>query len=155
MPGKSAASVFHSRMLELPVKTMPPFSGSCLPKLEISLMNRAGFGRGEGGRAEIHGLVLRQNVNALGIPQGDPYPFQETRVYIIYGDNEFHDDDVRTGPDGKYAFRWLRKGDYTVYTYGECRGEDCPGNSVAVMRNVTIDGKKDVVTVPTITVDNF
>lgn len=110
---------------------------------------------GEGGRAEIHGLVLRQDVNALGIPQGDPYPYQETRVYIIYGDHEFYDDDVRTGPDGKFAFRWLRKGNYTVYTYGECRGEGCAGNSVAVMRNVTIDGKKDVVTVPTITVDNF
>ncbi|MBZ0205136.1 MAG: hypothetical protein K8H89_02345 [Flavobacteriales bacterium] len=107
---------------------------------------------GEGGKAVIKGTVMRQNVNALGIPQGDPYPYQDTRVYIIYGDNDFHDDDVRTGPDGNYEFRWLRKGDYTVYTFGEC---DCPGNSVEVSRKVTIDGKKDVVTVPTIIVDNF
>ena len=110
---------------------------------------------GEGGRAEIRGMVLRQDVNAVGIPIGNPYPYQETRVYIVYGDNEYHDDDVRTGPDGKFIFRWLRKGDYTVYTFGECRGGDCQGNSVAVSRKVTIDGKKDVVTAPTITVDNF
>ncbi len=107
---------------------------------------------GEGGKAEINGTVLRQNVNAIGNPQGDPYPYQDTRVYIVYGDHEFQDDDVRTGPDGQFAFRWLRKGTYTIYTYGEC---DCPGNSVAIERKVTIDGKKDVVTVPVITADNF
>lgn len=107
---------------------------------------------GEGGKAEIHGVVLRQNVNLIGVPQGDPYPYQEARVYIRYGDHDFHDDDVRTGPDGQFAFRWLRKGTYTVYTYGEC---DCPGNSVAIERLVKIDGKKDVVNVPVFIVDNY
>ena len=110
---------------------------------------------GEGGKAEIQGTVLRQNVNGGGTAIGASYPFQETRVYIVYGDHDFYDDDVRTGPDGKYVFRWLRKGDYTIYTYGECRGPECPGNSVAVEYKVKIDGKKDVVTVPVITVDNF
>lgn len=107
---------------------------------------------GEGGRAEIRGMVLRQDVNAVGIPIGSPYPYQDTRVYIVYGDHEYHDDDVRTGPDGRFVFRWLRKGTYTVYTFGEC---NCPGKTVAVNRNVTIDGRKDVITVPTIIVDNF
>jgi hypothetical protein len=107
---------------------------------------------GEGGKAVIKGTVLRQNVNAVGNPQGNPYPYQETRVYIIYGDNEFQDDDVRTGPDGNYEFRWLRKGKYTVYTFGEC---NCPGNSVEISAVVNIDGKKDVVTVPTMTANNF
>lgn len=110
---------------------------------------------GVGGKAEIQGTVLRQNVNSAGTAIGSSYPFQETRVYIVYGDHDYYDDDVRTGPDGKYVFRWLRKGDYTIYTYGECRGAACPGNSVAVESKVKIDGKKDVVTVPVITVDNF
>lgn len=107
---------------------------------------------GEGGKAEIRGTVLRQNVNAVGNPIGEPYPYQDTRVYIVYGDHDFQDDDVRTGPDGQYVFRWLRKGDYTVYTFGEC---NCPGNSVAISHKVSIDGKKDVITVPTITALNF
>lgn len=107
---------------------------------------------GEGGKAEIRGAVLRQNVNAVGNPIGEPYPYQDTRVYIVYGDHDFQDDDVRTGPDGQYVFRWLRKGDYTVYTFGEC---NCPGNSVAISHKVSIDGKKDVITVPTITALNF
>lgn len=107
---------------------------------------------GEGGKAEIRGIVLRQDVNAAGQPLGDPYPYQEARVYIAYGDHDFHDDDVRTGPDGLYVFSWLRRGDYRVYTFGEC---DCPGGSVAVERTVTISDKKDVMTVPTITVENW
>lgn len=107
---------------------------------------------GVGGKAEIQGTVLRQNVNALGIPQGSPYPYQDTRVFIVYGDHDLHDDDVRTGPDGRYAFRWLRKGNYTIYTYGECK---CPGNSIAISQSVSIDGKKDVAIVPDITVNNY
>ncbi len=107
---------------------------------------------GEGGKAEIRGVVLRQDVNAAGNPIGDPYPYQETRVYIAYGNHDFHDDDIRTGPDGQYVFRWLRKGDYTVFTYGEC---NCPGKSEVVSRRVHISGKKDVVHVETITVLNY
>lgn len=107
---------------------------------------------GVGGKAEIHGIVMRQDRSASGAVDGDPYPYQEARVYIVYGDHDFYDDDVRTGPDGQYVFRWLRKGDYTIYTYGECQ---CPGKTVEVKREVRIDGKKDVVTVPVITVDNF
>ena len=107
---------------------------------------------GEGGKAEIHGVVLRQQVNAVGNAVGLPYPYQDTRVFIVYGDHDFQDDDVRTGPNGQYEFRWLRKGTYTVYTYGECA---CPGKTVAISQQVSIDGKKDVVNVPVITVANF
>lgn len=120
----------------------------------LALLSTSGCKKeeGEGGRAVIKGTVLRQDVNAVGNPIGEPYPFHDQRVYIIYGDNEFQDDDVRTGPDGNYEFRWLRKGDYTIYTFGEC---DCPGKSITVSHRVSIDGKKDEVVVPTITVDNF
>jgi len=109
---------------------------------------------GEGGLAEIRGVVLRQDINNnTGQPEGDPYPYQEARVYIIYGDHDYYDDDVRTGPAGQYVFPWLRKGTYTIYTFGECN--DCPGGSVVVQQTVEIKDKKETVTVPTITVDNW
>ena len=107
---------------------------------------------GEGGKAQIQGVVLRQDVNAAGAAIGDPYPYQEARVYIIYGDGEYSDDDTRTGPDGGYAFRWLRKGDYTVYTFGEC---DCPGKSTVITTRVTVDDRNGETTVPTMTALNF
>jgi hypothetical protein len=109
---------------------------------------------GEGGKAEIQGVVMRQEVNAAGAPIGDPYPYKETRVYIIYGDGDYSDDDTRTGPDGGYSFRWLRKGEYTVYVFGE-QCKDCPDDMVAIKQTVTIDDKKGVVTVPVMTALNF
>ncbi len=110
---------------------------------------------GVGGQAEIRGYVLRQNVNGLGAPIGDAYPYPETRVYIVYGDHDFYDNDVRTGPDGLYVFHWLRTGNYKVFTYGECLGADCPSGQVQLLSSVTIKDKSEVVTVPTMIAKNF
>lgn len=113
---------------------------------------------GEGGTAEIRGYVVRQDINNdTGQPQGTPYPYPETRVYIIYGDHDFYDDDVRTGPDGLYVFRWLRKGDYKVYTFGECNKDfaGCPSGEVQVLRSVSVGSNGEVVDVPTMVADNW
>lgn len=144
---RAEASIFHPHHPQSPMRKSLLLL-ACLAMLSPACKKEPG----EGGKAEIRGVVLRQDVNGAGSPIGDPYPYMDTRVYIVYGDHEYHDDDVRTGPDGGFTFRWLRKGDYTVYTFGEC---DCPGKTEAVSYKVTIDGKKDVVTVPTFTVKNF
>ena len=107
---------------------------------------------GEGGKALIRGTVLEQEYNdSNGQPVGTPYPAQEHKVYIVYGDNEFYDDDVDTGPDGEYEFRWLRKGTYTIFVYSElCK--NC--NDTEVIRTtVEISDRNEVVDVPTLTVD--
>ena len=110
---------------------------------------------GVGGQAEIRGFVLRQDVNGLGAPIGDAYPYPEARVYIEYGDHDFYDDDIRTGPDGLYAFHWLRTGNYKVFTYSECQGAGCPSGQVQILSSVTIKDKSEVVTVPTMTAINY
>jgi hypothetical protein len=109
---------------------------------------------GVGGKAQLLGAVYEQRYNAnTGLPTGDPYPLAEQRVYIIYGDGQYADDDVRTGPDGAFRFPWLRKGDYTIYTISECR--TCPSGTKGIYRNVSIDGRKEVVSVDRITVENY
>ena len=42
-------------------------------------------------------------------------------VFIIYSDNEteVYDDKFETDYNGKYNFEYLRKGDYTLYTYAD------------------------------------
>ena len=107
---------------------------------------------GEGGRAEIRGLLYEQRyVN--GQPSGDAYPLADTRVYIIYGDGAYHDDDTRTGPNGEFRFAWLRKGDYRLYAISECQG--CPGGSEGVYLSASVNGRKDVVNVGRLTVRNY
>jgi hypothetical protein len=108
---------------------------------------------GIGGKSEIRGYVMRQDINNNnGLPIGDPYAYPEARVYIRYGDHDFHDDDVRTGPDGLYVFSWLREGTYTVFTYSECDNANC---IEAVQQTVSADGKDEVVNVPTMISENW
>lgn len=109
---------------------------------------------GEGGRAEIHGIVYERMYNdATNQPYGPKYPLADARVFIIYGDGDFADDDTRTGPDGKFRFPWLRKGDYKVYAISECFGFQ--GCTEGVYRAAEISGRKDVVNTDTIFVRNY
>lgn len=112
---------------------------------------------GIGGKSEIRGYVVRQNVSISGTPTGEPYAYPEARVYIVYGDHDFYDDDVRTGPDGLFVFSWLREGDYRVYTYSECNAllASCPSGQVAVQASASATGKDDVVNVGTLTALNY
>ena len=108
---------------------------------------------GEGGKALIRGQVFAVDYNNnTGQPTGDEYFIPEYRVYIRYGDGTFYDDDTRTGPSGEYEFRWLRPGDYTIFTYSECP-DDCESGVELVSRTVQIDGNRDAVDVPLITVE--
>lgn len=107
---------------------------------------------GEGGRAEIRGNVYEQRYFGTGNPDGDPQPLPDHRVYIIYGDGDFYDDDLRTGPNGLFVFRWLRKGDYRIYVVSECQGSGC---TKILSRDVTISDKKEVVNVGSFTVENW
>lgn len=77
---------------------------------------------GEGGRSSISGRVLEQDMfNLVSDSVKYEYPVGDERVYIIYGDeSEVFDDDMRTDFNGRYRFRYLRKGTYTIFTYTEC-----------------------------------
>lgn len=115
---------------------------------------------GEGGKSEIRGYVYEQQYNNSTCQStGQPYPLVEARVYIIYGDHDFYDNDVRTGPDGLFAFSWLRKGDYRIYVVGECRAtcdEGCTGGQTkALYASASVDGKEGVTDLGKITVRNY
>jgi len=107
---------------------------------------------GDGGRAEIRGLLYEQRYNGSSA-QGQPYPVADARVAIIYGDGQYADDDTRTGPNGEFRFAWLRKGDYRLYAISEC--PSCPSGEEGVYLDATITGRKQVVNVGTLTIRNY
>lgn len=103
---------------------------------------------GEGGRASISGRIYVKKMRPDGTVRAEFYAPEE-RVYIIYGDtSRVYDDDMRTDFDGRYRFRWLRAGTYTIFVYSECwLGEtDCIeiGGQYPVFREVTIDRNEQV-----------
>ncbi len=109
---------------------------------------------GEGGKAEIRGTVYEQRYGVTsGNPQGDPYPIAEQRVYIVYGDNDYADDDTRTGPNGEFRFAWLRKGSYKIYVISEC--DDYTNCTEAIYRTAEVGERKEVVNVDRITIRNY
>ena len=80
---------------------------------------------GEGGTSVIHGQVYKihtfQNSTTGEI---DTLYFQLDAgkdIFIIYSDDEtdIYDDEFETDYNGKYRFEFLRKGDYTIYTYAD------------------------------------
>ncbi|MGY8989198.1 MAG: hypothetical protein ACKVJA_02955 [Flavobacteriales bacterium] len=77
---------------------------------------------GEGGTSTISGNVTyftttwnAQTSNMDTIY----YPKANKDIYIIYSDNEndIFDDNTETDWNGNFHFQYLRKGDYTIYTY--------------------------------------
>ena len=80
---------------------------------------------GEGGTSVIEGKVYKihtfQN-SSTGAMDTLYYQLDSGKdVFIIYSDNEteVYDDKFETDYNGKYNFEYLRKGDYTLYTYAD------------------------------------
>jgi len=105
---------------------------------------------GEGGTSTIRGHVFIRDYNSNFTLLQSSFWAQEERVYIMYGDNEFYDDDIRTSFDGMYEFRNLRKGQYTVFAYSDDSTFSVAGGQYPVFRTVDITEDGQLVEVPTI-----
>jgi len=90
---------------------------------------------GVGGSAMIEGSVFEV------VHDDDDYDLSvdtivaaKQDVFIVYGDDEYVGDDVETGEDGSFRFRFLTAGTYTIYAYSELAS----GEKVAVKQTVTV-----------------
>lgn len=97
---------------------------------------------GEGGSATIEGKVVINEVSPSGNILAE-YDGVEERVYIIYGDNEIYDDEVRSSYDGRFKFDNLFKGTYTVFVYSDC--SSCPSGKETVMKSIEITDRGETV----------
>jgi hypothetical protein len=50
-----------------------------------------------------------------GVSLSTDAPIADERVYIIYGEEDFYSESVRTDEDGNFQFTGLTRGDYRVY----------------------------------------
>lgn len=83
----------------------------------------------------------------------DTIPATDAEVFIVYGENISPDDRVFTNPDGDYAFKWLRTGDYTLFVYSEDTSAVAnPLPQIAISTTVTIEDRTEVVNAGTIAV---
>jgi hypothetical protein len=105
---------------------------------------------GEGGSSTIKGVVKEQRFNSLGNLISE-YPVSDKDVFIIYGnESTFYDDDIKTSYDGSFEFRYLKKGNYTVFVYEDC--STCPSGVKEVKIPVEITNNNQIVDLDTINI---
>ena len=110
---------------------------------------------GEGGTSVIAGKVYVVDVWDNNGVWDTVTPLKldaEKEVYIIYSgdENDVYDDSFDTHWNGEFRFEYLRKGDYTIFTYADF---DTSGNYLGdypVFKHITIDENNK-----TFTLDNF
>ena len=107
---------------------------------------------GKGGRASIRGSVYANDYNASFTQLLNSYYAPEEDVYIIYGDNEFYDDNVETDPNGLFEFKNLRKGKYTIFVYSKDSTGTVPSGVTALSIDAEITEKEETVTLPDFTI---
>jgi hypothetical protein len=102
---------------------------------------------GDGGNSSIYGKVYVKDYNAEFTDLKEEYYGPDIWVYIIYGDNREYGDRILTNYDGTYEFKYLRPGNYTIYTYS--KDSTLKTNApVPVIKKVEISDKKQEVEVP-------
>ena len=114
---------------------------------------------GEGGTSVIEGKVYKLVTwqNGAEIDTLEYEPDEGVDVYIIYSDDKdaVYDDKFETDWNGRYRFEYLRRGDYTIYTYKDSITPNDPNNpnlhlieyDVPVFRQITISSNGSTNTV--------
>ncbi|MDC1186286.1 hypothetical protein N8079_00495 [Crocinitomicaceae bacterium] len=106
---------------------------------------------GKGGSSSISGKIIANKKNSAGVTIAT---FEATNhdVYIIYGAGAVHDDKTETSYDGTFTFRYLEKGDYTIYTYEDCN--TCASGDNVKIIETSISKAKEEVNIGTIEVND-
>ena len=104
----------------------------CISVMLLFSCNRS---EGEGGTGAVQGYVMLINHpdDDYTLP-ADTTVAAKTDVFIVYGDDDFYGDDVETDDNGFYKFKYLTKGNYTVFTYSTLPS----GERIPVTASVTI-----------------
>lgn len=108
---------------------------------------------GEGGSSSITGYVHVTDWNTSFLVQLDDYPGYDEDIYLIYGNDISFSERTRTGPDGRFEFKYLREGNYTIYIYSDTLATE-NGGKIPVMKTVEITAKKQVVDIDTLKINH-
>jgi len=107
---------------------------------------------GIGGDASIKGSVFVKHYNSTFTQFISEYPGADVYVYLIFGDDISYGKRIKTTYDGQFEFKYLNKGDYTVYAYSFDSTLTVPGGTIPVIQKVTITDRKQTVNVGTINI---
>ncbi len=110
---------------------------------------------GPGGKATIKGKIYATDFDNTQLYKLSEGYVGEERVYISYGSNQGPDNDVRTGSDGSFQFKFLNKGSYklTVYSLDTAIKQKGNDTKIPIVREVKISNPNQVVIVDDIIIN--
>ncbi len=79
---------------------------------------------GKGGASKIKGRVITEEYSEFNNQHVRTYFSADESVYIIYGNDDYYSDKVKTDGNGYYEFNGLQKGDYKIYAYTQDANKD-------------------------------
>lgn len=109
----------------------------------IACKKQAGFG----GNASISGKVHAQHFNSTFTSLLSEYPVADYDVYIIPDGYVSPEDKIATNYEGKFEFRYLYPGKYTIYAYSKDSTMPLNGQPTQVIREVEIKKINETVEV--------
>jgi hypothetical protein len=105
---------------------------------------------GEGGNSSISGKIYVREYNKTFTTLNAEYYAPDEDIYIIYGDGTVPDDDMKTGPDGEFTFKYLRPGKYRLYAYSADSAGTSGSGTIPIYVEVEITKNKQTVEAGTI-----
>ncbi len=102
------------------------------------------------GNSTITGHVLAQDYNSVGVYTGNDFDAYDEDVFLVYENETFYMDDVKTHYDGTYRFDNLPKGKYKIYAYTKVFQSGVQLEDEPVIVEVTITDNLQTVTAPEI-----
>jgi hypothetical protein len=105
---------------------------------------------GKGGNSSITGKIYVREYNKSFTELDAEYYAPDEDIYIIYDDGDVPDDDMKTGPDGEFTFKYLRPGKYRLYAYSADSAGVSESGTIPVYVEVEITKKKQTVDAGTI-----
>jgi hypothetical protein len=98
---------------------------------------------GYGGLATIKGKVYGKDFNSSGYLVGEGY-LGDISVYISKSGSTNYFDKVDSAYDGSFTFKFLHKGTYDIWVFGDC--DTCTWEQTFVKKTIRISSTKQTVT---------
>ncbi|MBA3704507.1 MAG: hypothetical protein H0W84_00980 [Bacteroidetes bacterium] len=110
-------------------------------------------GPGEGGNSSVTGYVLATDFDEKTSDTLRIKSAEDTDVYIKYGEGYGYDSKTKTDPNGRFEFKYLRKGSYKIYVYSEILPVSKTSPQEAVIKSIEITEKKKTFDLGTIEIN--
>lgn len=129
----------------------------------ILIFDVAGFSSckkepGIGGDATINGHIHVQHFNSTFTQFISEYDGADVYVYLVAGIDQTYLKRIKSDYNGDFEFKYLYKGDYTVYCYSIdstfSNHQSTSSGMIPVIQQISVVGRKDVITTDTLKIFN-